>query len=510
MTQAKHDGLAIPGRVVLAHELPFYLGLCRIVPASRQVEGDGPSETLEPRVMQGLVALARASGAIVTRDELIDRCWEGRIVSDDAINRVISRIRQIGARIGSKSFTVETITKVGYRLLVQADLTEKPKLDRRTLIGVGTAAAACLLGAGIWLRSSGGSVEAERWIDQGDALLRDVAPLQAGVAVAPLRKALEIDAQNARALGLLALAEETRGNNGGSPDAGATLRLAEQAAKAALERDPEEPHARLALLDMSGASLEWLEWEKQLESLRAGAPANLHVLGSLSSFLQAAGQTSRSWLFNEQAAAAAPSSPTPQWRRVLRLWTSGRGDEALQLSERLIHLWPRHPMVWNARFMVLAFTGRVAAAAAMMNDSSRLSDSHPVRPEQWRPTFAALADPTPAHIAEASRANLAAAQHNPGQAAYAAMALSQLGELDAAFSVMNALLLAKGPLVTRRPTAPHSFSANSPSWCRTQWLFMPPVAAVRSDPRFAGLCNEIGLTKYWRAHRSGPDTSLPK
>src|SRR5215217_77247 len=183
MTQAKHDGLAIPGRVVLAHELPFYLGLCRIVPASRQVEGDGPSETLEPRVMQGLVALARASGAIVTRDELINRCWEGRIVSDDAINRVISRIRQIGARIGSKSFTVETITKVGYRLLVQADLTEKPKLDRRTLIGVGTAAAACLLGAGIWLRSSGGSVEAERWIDQGDALLRDVAPLQAGVAV---------------------------------------------------------------------------------------------------------------------------------------------------------------------------------------------------------------------------------------------------------------------------------------------------------------------------------------
>jgi DNA-binding winged helix-turn-helix (wHTH) protein/tetratricopeptide (TPR) repeat protein len=510
MTQVKHDGLAIPGRVVLAHELPFHLGLCRIDPATRQVEGDGPAETVEPRVMQGLVALARASGAIVTRDELIERCWDGRIVSDDAINRVISRIRQIGARIGSKSFTVETITKVGYRLLIHAGVTEKPKLDRRTLIGVGAATGACLLGAGIWLRSSGGSVEAGRWTDQGDALLRDAAPLQAGVALAPLRKALEIEPENARALGLLALAEETRANNGGSPDAGATLRVAEQAAKAALERDPEEPHAKLALLDMSGASLEWLEWEKQLESLRSGAPANLHVLGSLSSFLQAAGQTSRSWVYNEQAAAAAPSSPTPQWRRALRLWTGGREAEALQLSERLLHLWPRHPMVWNARFMVLAFTGRLAAAAAMMNDSSAVSDSHPVRPEQWRPTFIALADPTSARIAEARRANLAAEQNNPGQAAYAAMTLSQLGELDAAFAVINALLLAKGPLVTRRSSAPHSFSANSPSWCRTQWLFMPPLGAVRGDPRFAVICNEIGLTKYWLAHRSGPDTSLPR
>src|SRR5215218_1160929 len=160
MTQVKHDGLAIPGRVVLAHELPFHLGLCRIVPATRQVEGDGPTETVEPRVMQGLVALASASGAIVTRDELVERCWEGRIVSDDAINRVISRIRQIGAGIGSKSFTVETITKVGYRLLVHARVTERPKLDRRTLVGVGAATAAWVLGAGIWLRSSGGSVEA--------------------------------------------------------------------------------------------------------------------------------------------------------------------------------------------------------------------------------------------------------------------------------------------------------------------------------------------------------------
>ena len=67
--------------------------------------------------MQVLVALFRA-GAIVTREELTQRCWDGRVVGDDSINRVLSRIRHIAADFGQGSFSVETITKVGYRLNV--------------------------------------------------------------------------------------------------------------------------------------------------------------------------------------------------------------------------------------------------------------------------------------------------------------------------------------------------------------------------------------------------------
>ena len=44
--------------------------------------------------MQVLVALAAADGAIVGRDDLTRRCWEGRVVGEDAINRVISRLRR--------------------------------------------------------------------------------------------------------------------------------------------------------------------------------------------------------------------------------------------------------------------------------------------------------------------------------------------------------------------------------------------------------------------------------
>jgi tetratricopeptide (TPR) repeat protein len=366
-------------------------------------------------------------------------------------------------------------------------------------------------GAGVWrARRESRLAEAQQWTDRGDMLLRDAVPIQAGDALAPLKSALAIDPDNAKALGLLALAEETRANNGGSSNAGDTLRFAEEAARAALRRDPDEPHARLAMVDIMAGSLDWSQMEDRLEALRASAPANLHVLGSLTSFLQAAGRTSKSWLYNEQAAAAAPASPTPQWRRALRLWTAGRNEEALHLSERLLPLWPRHALVWNARFMILAFTGRTGAAAAMLhNPVAPPANAHPVRLAQWLPTLDAFAEPRPASIAKARDANLAAAQLNPGQATYAAMALSQLREVDAAFDVIDALLLSKGPLVANRPIVPRSFVANSPSWCRTQWLFMPPLAAVRRDARFGSLCEEIGLARYWRQRGVGPDTALP-
>jgi tetratricopeptide (TPR) repeat protein len=264
------------------------------------------------------------------------------------------------------------------------------------------------------------------------------------------------------------------------------------------------------MIDMKSGSLDWAQIEDQLEVVRALAPTNVHVLGSLATLLQGLGRTSRSWVYNERGAALAPASPTPQWRRALRLWTAGRTEEALTLSERLLPLWPRHAFVWNARFMILAFSGRASAAMAMLrNPVAPARNSLPARIDQWQPTLEAFTGPTAAKVAAAREANLKAAHLNPGQAAYAAMALSQLGEIDAAFDVIDGLLLSKGPLVADRPIVPRNFVANSASWCRTHWLFMPPLAAVRRDPRFSAACEELGLASYWRQRGVGPDTSIP-
>ena len=106
----------LPGPIVLGREPDFRIGSVDVRPSARQVTGKGRNETLEPRVMQVLVALVRADGAIVTQDELIERCWNGVVVGDNAIHRVISRIRHVAADIADDAFQIETIAKVGYRL----------------------------------------------------------------------------------------------------------------------------------------------------------------------------------------------------------------------------------------------------------------------------------------------------------------------------------------------------------------------------------------------------------
>jgi formylglycine-generating enzyme len=106
-----------PGPVDLASESDFVLGQFRIRPSLCEIEAGGQTQTVEPRVMQVLAVLARAQGAVVSRDELIRRCWGGRAISEDAINRCIAKVRKLAEQDSGASFEVETIPRVGYRLL---------------------------------------------------------------------------------------------------------------------------------------------------------------------------------------------------------------------------------------------------------------------------------------------------------------------------------------------------------------------------------------------------------
>ncbi|HLY06544.1 MAG TPA: tetratricopeptide repeat protein [Rhizomicrobium sp.] len=111
--------LTAPGRqgpIQLSDESDFAVGNLLVSPSLREVSWKGQKEQLEPRIMQVLVALVNAAGAVVSRDELIRRCWDGRIVGEAAINRCIARLREV-AEAAERSFRIETIPRVGYRLL---------------------------------------------------------------------------------------------------------------------------------------------------------------------------------------------------------------------------------------------------------------------------------------------------------------------------------------------------------------------------------------------------------
>ena len=102
-------------RIDLAAEREFQVGGATIDPKSREAAFAGRKERLQPQNLKVLVALVRAKGRVVTRDELVELCWDARFVGDDVINRSISTLRRFAQRAGG--FEIETISRVGYRLV---------------------------------------------------------------------------------------------------------------------------------------------------------------------------------------------------------------------------------------------------------------------------------------------------------------------------------------------------------------------------------------------------------
>jgi DNA-binding winged helix-turn-helix (wHTH) protein/Tfp pilus assembly protein PilF len=106
-------------QVDLASTPDFDLGGLKIHPATREISKAAYREVLQPRVMQVLIALAQNSGDVVSHERLFARCWEGRIVGDDSLHRVMAKVRRIGEAQGA--FAIQTIAKVGYRLTVAGE-----------------------------------------------------------------------------------------------------------------------------------------------------------------------------------------------------------------------------------------------------------------------------------------------------------------------------------------------------------------------------------------------------
>lgn len=167
------------GSIDLGRTPDFALGPLRIRPSTCEVEAGERREVMQPKAMQVLVALARAEGAVVSRDCLIDECWDGRIVGEDAINRAVAKVRAIADLTGPPAFEVETIPRVGLRLKVSEappsppgpsmDLPVAPQAEvpasgllpagaRSLLIAASLAIVALLAGLLLfaWLRSPAG------------------------------------------------------------------------------------------------------------------------------------------------------------------------------------------------------------------------------------------------------------------------------------------------------------------------------------------------------------------
>lgn len=72
----------------------------------------------EPKLFELLIFFCRNSQRALSRDELIEHVWQGRVVSDAAVNRAISQLRKLIEPEPTKPIYIVTVSKVGYRFAV--------------------------------------------------------------------------------------------------------------------------------------------------------------------------------------------------------------------------------------------------------------------------------------------------------------------------------------------------------------------------------------------------------
>ncbi len=510
-------------QIDLAVESPFLLGELAVDPTRLCVRRGVESLRLEARVMQVLVVLARADGQVVSRADLVERCWDGRIVGENALQRVISRLRHLSATLGG--FELETVTKVGY--ILHPELAEMPQLSpplrpqssapapfvpagpapagvsRRRLIWASGAIAAGGAAILAWPLTASGSSNAEA----ARHLVRKA--YEAGLtgelsnntqAIAYLKRATELDPTSATAWGDLALAYQGRMGESDDSALAALAAWVRSAAARALAIDPATGSAHLALATIPPNFRHWAANERSLRQIQQIGRPHPALQGALGCLLSDTGRWQEAIICLRGALAVEPYDPCNQLNMASALWGGGKLDEVERVLENAYSLWPNSRSVWQSRFNFLVLTGKTGMAAAALDDSS----ARPlIDPEQEPPPYAALRDFTramhgarPAEVAQLVN-RLIDLRGSLGTCSVVAY-LCALGQIDAAFAMLESYFFgsatrpAPGPLVRRA----------------TSILFSAQSAPLRTDPRFARLLWRIDLQSYWRQTGTRADPRL--
>ena len=497
----------------LAHVRLFRLGGVEVRPATREIVGDDRREMIEPLVMQVLVVLARARGEILSRDDLIDACWGGRAVSDDALNRVLSRLRALGRTFGS--FEIETITKVGYRLV--EDGAEQPSvagaspagtnahrasaMGRRALIAGGAALAVAGTGAVLWTQPwrHRPPVEAVDYFRRGEIAQRQGFSGQARQAISFYEQAVRIDPLYSDAWGALALAITHVMEGYGQAETRALPGRLVSAAQRALRLDPGNADAQLALILIKPSFRNWRNMEGRLRQFNTGHPDHWLGIGRLGTLLFDVGRIDEGIRSHQRLQQIDPLLPVGQAYLANAMLSAGRLEGAEALLEAARERWPGHPSLWTMTYRLLLYSGRPQAAGAFAMEPD-------YRPDEMKAedvaAFARLAQAIdrrqPGDI-EASVGYLTRrAEADVHSIPSSAPIFALLGRADLTFRAWDRYLLNRGDFGLPTPIEPYTRRY-------TRELFSLPMAPLRADPRFAQLMQRIGLEDYWRQTGSRPD-----
>src|SRR5712692_9663805 len=93
----------------------FVAGEWTVAPSRNLLVRGHEQVRVEPRVMDVLVHLAERAGEVVSKEELVERVWEGRYVSDDVLTVTIYSLRKALGDDARRPRYLETVSRRGYR-----------------------------------------------------------------------------------------------------------------------------------------------------------------------------------------------------------------------------------------------------------------------------------------------------------------------------------------------------------------------------------------------------------
>ena len=506
--------------IVLAHEPAFAIGDAEIRPATREIVTSGKTTILEPRVMQLLVALHRADGGVVSKDDLAKLCWEGRIVGEDAINRVVSRLRAVAEKDAGGAFRIETITKVGYRLArtnggttpsaASPERASRTRVTRRQMVVGGAVATIAAAAGGTWIIRSRDRMPAaaRSLVEDADKDLWSGVIDQESNAVAKLRQAAQEAPDSAEVWGRLAYAYINAARGAPASEGPELRERGTEAMRRAFSLEADEPHALAAQAMALPVYRNWLANEAAHRAALRKAPGNAPLMVGLAYLMVQVGRPRDAVGHLDRARTLLPPSPRIESLRMNSLWGAGMFDDADTAVADALKLWPRHYGVWFTYLYYLMYNGRAAEAVGMIADVA----TRPIGIPEWNFDLVAaqakaLATRDPADRRKGLEASIGSAHRGTGFAENAAQFAGFVGEFDTAFAILNALYFNRGFAM------PDSYFAEeqgmySKQERHTYNLFVQPLKALRRDARFASLTREIGLDDYWKRSGSRPQVSI--
>ncbi|HEU4650661.1 MAG TPA: winged helix-turn-helix domain-containing protein [Croceibacterium sp.] len=105
----------------------FRFGAFELDPARFELREDGASKHVEPQVLSLLILLAGNADRLVSKDEIIEKVWGGRFISDAAVASRIKAARQAVGDDGEQQRFIRTVHGKGFRFAAEVAVERVPE-----------------------------------------------------------------------------------------------------------------------------------------------------------------------------------------------------------------------------------------------------------------------------------------------------------------------------------------------------------------------------------------------